>query len=65
MNYFAATINYYPVKSLSFSYMQKYIVKKNIGLSCDRIFSFTKKINFKKVKLIEKYSEKRKLNCFR
>jgi len=35
-----------PVKSLSFSYSSKLIVKKNIGITNDRIFAFTRLITW-------------------
>ena len=43
-----------PVKSLSFSYSSKLIVKKNIGIINDRIFAFTRLINKSKADNYEK-----------
>jgi len=39
-------------------------IKKNLGILNDRLFSFTRNIDFKKAKLIEKFPEYRKLNFF-
>ena len=64
MNYSISSIHYYPVKSLSFSSVQRCIIKKNLGVIYDRIFSFTRNIDFKKAKLIEKFPKERKLNYF-
>ena len=64
MNCFISSIHYYPVKSLSFSSVQKSIIKKDFGIIYDRIFSFTRNINYKKAKLIEKFPKERKLNYF-
>ena len=53
-----------PVKSLSFSYSPKLIVKKNIGITNDRIFAFTRLINRSKADNYEKNPKDRNLNFF-
>ena len=53
-----------PVKSLSFSYSSKLIVKNNIGIMNDRIFAFTRLINESKAYNFEKYPKDRDLNFF-
>jgi len=53
-----------PVKSLSFSYSSKLIVKKNIGITNDRIFAFTRLINRSKADNYEKNPKDRNLNFF-
>ena len=64
MSSLISSIHFCPVKSLSFSSIQKSFVKKDLGILNDRIFSFTRNIDFKKAKLIEKYPQERKLNYF-
>ena len=53
-----------PVKSLSFSYSSKLIVKNNIGIMNDRIFVLTKLINQSKANNYEKNPKDRNLNFF-
>ena len=53
-----------PVKSLSFSYSPKLIVKKKIGIKNDRIFSFTRLIDRSKADNYEKNPKDRNLNFF-
>ncbi len=53
-----------PVKSLSFSYSSKLIVKNNIGIMNDRIFAFTRLINQSKANNYEKNPKDRNLNFF-
>ena len=50
------TINYCPVKSLSFQSIKSCEIKKNIGILGDRMFAFSRAIDFDKAKLIEKNS---------
>ena len=59
-----SSIYYSPVKSLSFEKLNFYKIQKNLGIFNDRIFAFTKNINFKKAKLIEEHPTKRKLHHF-
>ena len=58
------SISYCPVKSLSFQSVKSCNVKKDQGISNDRIFTFSRGIDFEKAKLIEKKPEQRKLNNF-
>ncbi len=53
-----------PVKSLSFSYSPKLIVKKKIGIANDRIFAFTRLINRSEADNYEKNPKDRNLNFF-
>lgn len=59
-----STIHYCPVKSLSFTSIKNIIVKKNLGISNDRIFAFTRNIDFEKAMLIQRKPLERKLNYF-
>ena len=54
------SINYCPVKSVSFQSIEKCKIKKNIGITGDRIFAFTKELDLDQAKLIEKSPEDRK-----
>lgn len=58
------SINYCPVKSLSFQSVESCVVKKDLGILNDRVFAFSRIINFKKAKLIESYPNIRNLNNF-
>ena len=64
MNPSINSIYYSPVKSLSFTNLNKTLIKKNNGILNDRIFSFSRNINFEDSKIIEKFPKKRKLNNF-
>jgi len=55
-----SSINYCPVKSVSFQAIDKCEIKKNIGIVGDRIFAFAKDLDLDQVKLIEKSPEDRK-----
>ena len=55
-----SSINYCPVKSVSFQSINKCEIKKNIGIVGDRIFAFAKDLESDKVKLFEKSPEERK-----
>ena len=55
-----SSINYCPVKSVSFQTIDKCEIKKNIGIVGDRIFAFAKDLDLDQVKLIEKSPEDRK-----
>ena len=57
-------IIYCPVKSLSSQNLKSCSIKKNQGMLNDRIFAFSRGIDFEKAKLIEKKPEQRKLNNF-
>ena len=64
MNCLISSINYCPVKSLSFQDVNSCEVKKDLGILNDRIFAFTRGINKEKAKLFEKNPSERKLNSF-
>ncbi len=64
MNCSVVSIHYCPVKTLSFQNLKSCNVKKNIGMTNDRIFAFSRGVNFEKAKLIEKNPNERKLNNF-
>jgi len=53
-----SSINYCPVKSISFQSVQNCKIKKNIGIIGDRIFAFAKDLDQDQVKLFEKRSNK-------
>ena len=57
-------INYCPVKSLSFQSINSCQIKKNLGMPNDRIFAFSRGIDYEKAKTIEKNPKERKLNNF-
>ena len=54
------SINYCPVKSVSFQSIQNCKIKKNIGIIGDRIFAFAKDLDSQEAKLFEKSTEERK-----
>ena len=60
MRAFISSINYCPVKSVSFQTLEKCEILKDVGISGDRIFAFTKDLNFNEAKLFEKNPEHRK-----
>ena len=55
-----SSINYCPVKSISFQSVQNCKIKKNIGIIGDRIFAFAKGSNLDQAKLFEKNPAERK-----
>ena len=55
-----SSINYCPVKSVSFQSIEKCQIKKNIGIIGDRIFAFAKDLDLDQAKLFEKSSKERK-----
>ena len=55
-----SSINYCPVKSVSFQSIEKCKIKKDIGIIGDRIFAFTKDLNLDQAKLFEKSPGERK-----
>jgi uncharacterized protein YcbX len=55
-----SSINYCPVKSVSFQSIDRCEIKKNIGIVGDRIFAFAKDLNFDQAKLFEKNPDERK-----
>ncbi len=64
MNCSVVSIHNCPVKTLSFQSLKFCNIKKNIGMTNDRIFAFSRGVNFEKAKLIEKNPNERKLNNF-
>ena len=64
MNCTISSIHYCPVKSVSFQNVQSCNITKNLGITNDRIFAFTRSIDLKVAKLIEKNPNERKLNKF-
>ena len=54
------SINYCPVKSVSFQSVKNCKIKKNIGIIGDRIFAFAKDLDTEQAKLFEKNPEERK-----
>ena len=55
-----SSINYCPVKSISFQTIDKCEIRKNIGIIGDRIFAFAKDLDLDKAQLFEKSPEERK-----
>jgi uncharacterized protein YcbX len=55
-----SSINYCPVKSVSFQTIEKCKIKKNIGIIGDRVFAFTKDLDLEQAKLFEKNPDERK-----
>jgi len=55
-----SSINYCPVKSISFQSVQNCKIKKNIGIIGDRIFAFATGLDQDKAKLFEKSPDERK-----
>ena len=60
MNGKILSINYCPVKSLSFQTLENCEIKKNIGLVGDRNFAFSKDLTLEEAKLFEKSPGERK-----
>ena len=55
-----SSINYCPVKSVSFQTIEKCQIKKDIGIIGDRIFAFAKDLDLEQAKLFEKSPDERK-----
>ena len=55
-----SSINYCPVKSVSFQTIKNCIIKKDIGIVSDRIFAFAKDLDKEQAKLFEKSPDDRK-----
>ena len=62
MSYLVKSINYCPVKSLSFQSIKSCNIKKGLGLENDRIFAFSRGTGIDKSKIIENNPKDRKLN---
>jgi uncharacterized protein len=55
-----SSINYCPIKSVSFQTIEKCEIKKDVGIIGDRIFAFAKDLDLDKAQLFEKSPEERK-----
>ena len=55
-----SSINYCPVKSISFQTIKSCEIKKNIGIVGDRIFAFSKDLDLNQARLFEKKLEERR-----
>ena len=55
-----SSINYCPVKSVSFQTIEKCEIKKDVGIIGDRIFAFAKDLDFEQAKLFENSPDERK-----
>ncbi|MDC1010890.1 MOSC domain-containing protein [Candidatus Pelagibacter sp.] len=55
-----SSINYCPVKSVSFQTIEKCEIKKDIGIIGDRIFAFAKNLDLDQAKLFEQSPHERK-----
>ncbi len=64
MNCSIVSINFCPVKSLSFQSLKSCNIKKELGMVNDRVFAFSRGIDTEKAKIIEKKPNERKLNNF-
>jgi uncharacterized protein YcbX len=64
MSILISSIHYCPVKSLSFQSVDSCEIKKDLGILNDRMFAFSRIIDVKKAKLIEKKPNERNLNNF-
>ena len=64
MEFSISKIYYSPVKSISFQNVNSIKVKKSIGLENDRIFSFSRNVDFKEAKLMEQDQNNRSLHKF-
>jgi uncharacterized protein len=64
MSCLISSINYSPVKSLSFESVNSCEIKKDLGILNDRIFAFSRIIKSEKAQLVEKNPNMRNLNNF-
>ena len=55
-----SSINYCPVKSISFQTSNKCKIRKNIGIVGDRVFAFSKGLEFNQARLFEKNLDERR-----
>ena len=60
MSITVSSINYCPVKSISFQTIKSCEIRKNIGIIGDRIFAFSKGLDLKQAQLFEKKLEERR-----
>ncbi len=61
MSFSISSIYYCPVKTLSFQSIESCDVKKELGMINDRIFAFSRGVDFEKAKTMEKNPNERKL----
>jgi len=64
MSYLISSINYCPVKSLSFQSINSCEIIKDLGITNDRMFAFSRIISFEKAQSVEKNPNERNLNNF-
>ena len=64
MNSLISSIHYCPVKSVSFQSIETCSILKNQGIENDRIFAFSRNVDFEKATSMEKNPKERKLNNF-
>ena len=64
MSCLISSINYSPVKSLSFQGIKMCEVREGLGILNDRVFAFSRIIDSKKAQLVEKNPNLRNLNNF-
>tara|TARA_B100000902_G_scaffold262791_1_gene249007 strand:- start:16633 stop:17400 length:768 start_codon:yes stop_codon:yes gene_type:complete len=64
MNPTVSSIHFSPIKSLSFQSLNTATIKKDIGIEEDRIFAFSRAINFSLSQIVEKDPNKRELIHF-
>ena len=57
-----SSINYCPVKSVSFQTIEKCEIKKDVGIIGDRIFAFAKDLDLDKANYLKKAQRKEKVN---
>jgi len=62
MNCLVSSINYCPVKTLSFQSIKSCEIKKDLGVVNDRIFAFSRGVDQDKANSMEKNPNERKLN---
>ena len=64
MSILISSLYFSPIKSLSFQSARSLIVKKDIGIDQDRIFSFSRSLDYLEAQKIKKDPRKRKLTNF-
>ena len=60
MSAIISSIHYCPVKSVSFQSVKSCEIRKNIGIVGDRIFAFSKGLNFDQAKIFEQDPDNRR-----
>ena len=66
-NFMSTTISsiyFSPVKSISFQRISKCQIKKNVGIVNDRLYAFSRLLDYKKIFPLEQEPDQRKLNFF-